>query len=275
MSNGQGRNVLPEWLLRGDGWRAQLWSWSNGSAGQRVMRKRVADLRRNTSCIGVLAIDSRLIWQPRKLVSWILTTVQCSAERILTGSLLPAGRWRVEHVPENKRAQLCPQLWWAGSGIEDSSKIRTFLKMAKSSFDVVQAKTVLDWPWERERWTYRSLLSLDQRSLDYCSAWVKPNVHYPLSFLGGSQIKQFSFCDISPSGKVCPPHSRPPHFRNSSKSRLIQQMDIHNIACGAQCKLQETFLKIRPSMESGRWECFECSSREQSNSIWNFNWVDK
>ena len=36
--------------------------------------------------------------------------------------------------------------WRAGSGIEDSSKIGTFLKMAKSSFDVAQAKTVPDWP---------------------------------------------------------------------------------------------------------------------------------
>lgn len=96
------------------------------------MRKRVADLEY------LLAIDSPLIWQPRKLVSWILTTVQCRED---FDSLLITGEQveRVEHVPGQQASTAVSQT--PGSRQDSKTvKLGTFLERIKSSFYLARVK---------------------------------------------------------------------------------------------------------------------------------------
>ena len=99
------------------------------------MRKRVADLEY------LLAIDSPLIWQPRKLVSWILTTVQLWRCREDFDSLLITGEQveRVEHVPGQQASTAVSQT--PGSRQDSKTvKLGTFLERIKSSFYLARVK---------------------------------------------------------------------------------------------------------------------------------------
>ena len=100
------------------------------------MRKLVADLRG----IPLGAIDSPLIWQPRKLVSWILT-IRC---RVDFDSLLITGEQvdGVEHVPGQQASTAVSPTPRSRHHLK-TAKIETFLKITKSSVDLAGVKTDL------------------------------------------------------------------------------------------------------------------------------------
>ena len=104
----------------------------------------------------LLAIDSRLIWKPRKLVSWILTTVQCRED---FDSLLITGEQveRVEHVAGQQASTAVSPTPGSRRNLK-TAKLGTFLKIF---FWLGKGQNwpspVLDWSWKRGRPEYRAL----------------------------------------------------------------------------------------------------------------------